>query len=139
MLKARVVYTSVSNGMPIKDREEEGDMSLDVLLGHITSIGELPSLSSYPGEAMGDRGFISIAAGRFILHAYFVDREEAVGNASVRFELFCSEQSVETLVGPWSGLIPVDGLKYVVRLIEECTSPVGYLKTNAVSLVEPSH
>jgi hypothetical protein len=66
MLNARVIYLSVSNGIPVTDKESRGEMSVDELNRHIDALASLPDLSSYEGSVFeggvdGDKGFFTRA------------------------------------------------------------------------------
>ncbi len=102
-----------------------------------TITGTLPG-EVHEGGMDGDKGLISVHDNQFILHAYFVDRNEIVGNASVRIEFFEStgrENALDTEANceEFSGYIEIDDLKATLCLLNNGQSPVEYLKEHLKS------
>jgi hypothetical protein len=134
MLEARVLYRSVEDGLPVTARDEEGNMSLDTILEYVLKI----RASRHAEGITGDRGGITVQAGGFILHAYFVDVSEMVGDADIRIELFGpsvfdekSQVYVPQLEDTF-GYITLESLKQIISLLDEDKSPWEYARSVVV-------
>lgn len=134
MLKSRVCYMSVVKCIPTSTQDEEREMRLTELLEHLGAITLLPHLSTYEGGVSGTRGFMSIIAKQHILHAYFEDELDIVGDEDVRFELTEHSGEYDEPKHPYSsitGYMTPDCLREVLRLLDKGQSPIEYVRANA--------
>jgi hypothetical protein len=135
MLRARIVQTSIMNKLPVIDLDEEGEMSVDEIVEHAKRINGLPYTSSYPGGIVGDHGFITVQGNEFILHAYFVDRNEILEHADIQIELFSpmaydeKSKSYKSQGPDIYGNITLENLKALLFLIDENKTPIEYAQS----------
>lgn len=134
MLKSRICHMSVVKGVLTSTHDEEREMSLAELLEHFQIITHLPHLSSYEGDVSGTRGFVSVFEDKHILHAYFEDEVDIIGDEEVRFELTKHSGERDEPRPPLieiTGYMTSDCLCEALRLLDDGRSPVEYIQANA--------
>ncbi len=102
----------------------------------LRAVDELDAMPEPTFEAdgmEGDKGVLSVLDRGFILHAYF-------GGGKIRFELYgpivpgseCDPRPLHAAVEGHSGVMSVECLKGVLRLMEEGRSPVEFVRSHAL-------
>ena len=108
----------------------------DSIYQHIEAINELPLLSSFNVGIGGDRGLITIIGRGYVLHAYF--REDIINRPSISIALHGPLKDTEHLktdlyaVTIGDGLVTIDVLKEILRLLDAGESPVEYVQNNII-------
>lgn len=122
MLNVSAKYFRTDRSSLETEQQSLNDCLVDDVIAIANVINNLPEISSLPGGASGDKGWMSIANDGQLLYAYFMD-------GIINFEFF-SDPKIEGC-SYCSGEMSIDGFQNIVTKIDSGLLGLAELKTNA--------